>query len=521
MVVRVTAPSLRDVVIDRNGNVIKRKEEDDELTTLAEYWTLGRAGDRWILHSIEQDAEGAHHLDAPIVASPWSDDSRLHDDALTELAVADAVPDPRSAGRRRRLRRRRAHAGARPLGGRRSLRPRGAGGRRPAGGRGVGRGGRRRRRRARARGDAGGGARAAVPARQNTRLVVRGPRLPRLRSSRSTPQAQPPTFTVEAVSTAGAARGPRHRGRAEGRRIAPRRSPSAGRSRSATTPPRRGGSSRPPRWATLLLAVPNVSEGRDAATLDAIGAAFSPAARGCSTSTPTPTTTAPCSRSRASRARSPGAAGGRARGGRADRPSEHAGVHPRVGALDVAPIVHRGDAGRGAAVAEALLLAHRLGRDLGLPVYLYGALAGGRARASLRAPAALAGLAPDYGPPRLHPTAGATLVAARPPLVAFNVELAAPATLDDARAIAAASARAGRRGCPACARSGCSSPAAASSRSRPTSRTRASPPPTSSPPSPATPRSRRRARRARPGRGARRPRGPAAQPPHPEDHLDS
>src|SRR5215207_7611106 len=92
VVVRLTA-QLRDVVIDRDGNVIKRKEEDDELTTLAEYWTLGRDGDRWILHSIEQDAEGAHQLDAPIVASPWSDTARLNDEAVTELAVADAVPD--------------------------------------------------------------------------------------------------------------------------------------------------------------------------------------------------------------------------------------------------------------------------------------------------------------------------------------------------------------------------------------------------------------------------------------------
>jgi Tim44-like domain len=92
VVVRLEAV-LRDVVIDAGGNVINRKEEDDELTTLAEYWTLGRAGDGWILHSIEQDAEGAHHLDAPIVASPWSDDARMHDEALTELAVADATPD--------------------------------------------------------------------------------------------------------------------------------------------------------------------------------------------------------------------------------------------------------------------------------------------------------------------------------------------------------------------------------------------------------------------------------------------
>jgi glutamate formiminotransferase / 5-formyltetrahydrofolate cyclo-ligase len=69
-------------------------------------------------------------------------------------------------------------------------------------------------------------------------------------------------------------------------------------------------------------------------------------------------------------------AGARVAVERIDLPA-HAGVHPRVGALDVAPIVYRSEAERGAACAEALLLGHRLGRDLGLPVYLYGALAGG------------------------------------------------------------------------------------------------------------------------------------------------
>lgn len=124
----------------------------------------------------------------------------------------------------------------------------------------------------------------------------------------------------------------------------------------------------------------------------------------------------------------------------------HEGLHPRVGVVDVAPIVHRTDDERGAATAEALLLAHRLGRDLGLPVYMYGTLAGGRARASLRAPGALAGLAPDYGPPQLHPTAGATLVAARPPLVAFNVEI--EGSLEDARRIAALIREGGEEGLP-------------------------------------------------------------------------
>jgi glutamate formiminotransferase len=126
----------------------------------------------------------------------------------------------------------------------------------------------------------------------------------------------------------------------------------------------------------------------------------------------------------------------------------HAGVHPRVGALDIAPIVHRTEAERGAACAEALLLGHRLGSDLGLPVYLYGALAGGRARAVLRRPGALEGLAPDYGPRALHATAGATLVAARGPLIAFNVELAPPATLDDARRVAALIREGGEEGLP-------------------------------------------------------------------------
>jgi glutamate formiminotransferase/glutamate formiminotransferase/formiminotetrahydrofolate cyclodeaminase len=81
-------------------------------------------------------------------------------------------------------------------------------------------------------------------------------------------------------------------------------------------------------------------------------------------------------------------------------------------------------------------------------VYLYGILAGGRTRASLRRPGALEGLAPDAGPPGPHPTAGVVLVAARPPLVAFNLELAPPATLASARAIAARIREGGPEGLP-------------------------------------------------------------------------
>lgn len=124
---------------------------------------------------------------------------------------------------------------------------------------------------------------------------------------------------------------------------------------------------------------------------------------------------------------------------------QHAGAHPRIGALDIAPIVYLSDRDAGAACAEALVLADRLGEELQLPVFLYGTLGAGRTRAEVRrgGPDELARrmaageLRPDFGPSGLHRTAGGVLVGARPPLVAFNVELAPPAALDDAQAIAA------------------------------------------------------------------------------------
>lgn len=202
---------------------------------------------------------------------------------------------------------------------------------------------------------------------------------------------------------------------------------------------------------STLLAVPNVSEGRDQRALAAIGAAFETAGaarvldlhadpdhhRAVFTLAGAPGTLAEALQ-----------AGAREAIERIDL-TRHAGVHPRVGAMDVAPVVFRDDAARGAACAEALVAADLLG-ELGLPVYLYGILAGGRTRAELRANggAALAHLRPDAGPPHRHPTAGAALVAARPPLVAFNVELEAPATVQDARRIAARIREGGDDGLP-------------------------------------------------------------------------
>jgi glutamate formiminotransferase len=181
----------------------------------------------------------------------------------------------------------------------------------------------------------------------------------------------------------------------------------------------------------VLLAVPNVSEGRDEAALDAIAAAFEPLLH----------RSADPDHHRAvfTLAGEPGelhrrvVAGAREAIARIDL-RQHEGVHPRVGALDVAPIVFLRREDRGAACAEALVLADELGR-LGVPVYLYGELAGGRTRAQLRRAGGLAAFTPDFGPRDPHPTAGATLVAARPPLIAFNVEVDAP--VQTAREIAA------------------------------------------------------------------------------------
>ena len=91
-VVRIQA-KLRAYVLDSRGAKVMRKGERDELVTLAEYWTLARRNGAWMVQSIEQSAEGDHHLDEPIVASPWSDTQRLEDEAATELAVAGALPE--------------------------------------------------------------------------------------------------------------------------------------------------------------------------------------------------------------------------------------------------------------------------------------------------------------------------------------------------------------------------------------------------------------------------------------------
>ena len=121
----------------------------------------------------------------------------------------------------------------------------------------------------------------------------------------------------------------------------------------------------------------------------------------------------------------------------------HEGAHPRIGAADIVPVVPLVPEDLGRARTTALELAERVGNELGLPVFLYGELAGFRGPAFFRAggPAELrrrlesGEVAPDFGTARLDERVGGVLVGARRPLIAFNVNLRG--SLEAAKEIAA------------------------------------------------------------------------------------
>ena len=121
----------------------------------------------------------------------------------------------------------------------------------------------------------------------------------------------------------------------------------------------------------------------------------------------------------------------------------HAGVHPRIGAADVVPIVPVRPEDADRARVAALELARRVGSEIGLPVFLYGEVGEGRGPAFFRRGGTdelqrridAGELAPDFGPKQLDPAAGGVIVGTRPPLIAFNVNLVG-ANLEVAREIA-------------------------------------------------------------------------------------
>lgn len=110
----------------------------------------------------------------------------------------------------------------------------------------------------------------------------------------------------------------------------------------------------------------------------------------------------------------------------------HAGVHPRIGVLDVVPFVPLDRTRMATAIAARDAFAVWAGDELGLPCFLYGPE---RTLPEVRH-GAFATIDPDTGPVVAHPTAGACAVGARPVLVAYNVWLAT-ADLVTAKAIAA------------------------------------------------------------------------------------
>jgi len=192
-----------------------------------------------------------------------------------------------------------------------------------------------------------------------------------------------------------------------------------------------------------LEAVPNFSEGRDAATIDAIAGALSSHAELLDV------------HSDPDHNRSvftlvgddEGVVGALVAAVAVARERidlrEQEGAHPRIGAADVVPVVpvEPGDMERARRAARRV--AERIGTELSLPVFLYGELSPGRGpaffrrggTAELSARLERGELAPDFGPDRLHESAGGVIVGARRALIAFNVDLA-DADLEAARSIA-------------------------------------------------------------------------------------
>ncbi|HEY2777916.1 MAG TPA: glutamate formimidoyltransferase [Gaiellaceae bacterium] len=189
-----------------------------------------------------------------------------------------------------------------------------------------------------------------------------------------------------------------------------------------------------------LESVPNFSEGRDRATIDAIGAALGAHARLLDV------------HSDADHNRSVytlvgdedqlGDALVAAVAVAAERIDlrEHDGAHPCIGAADVVPIVPLRPDEMECARAAAVSIGARIG-ELGMPVFLYAPpergpafyRRGGRVELDRRLTAGE--LAPDFGPPALHATAGGVILGARSPLIAFNVNLRGPVSV--AREVAA------------------------------------------------------------------------------------
>jgi glutamate formiminotransferase / 5-formyltetrahydrofolate cyclo-ligase len=196
--------------------------------------------------------------------------------------------------------------------------------------------------------------------------------------------------------------------------------------------------------ALPLESVPNFSEGRDRATIDAIGAALGAHAELLDVHADEDHNRSVFTLVGEEKELEDALVAGVAAAKERIDLRRHEGAHPRIGAADVVPVVpiDRADLPRARRVAR--LVGKRLAAELGLPVFFYGELGGGNGPSFFRrgGPEELqrrvdsGEVKPDYGPPFLDEAAGGVLVGARRALIAFNVNLRG--ALDAARAIAAA-----------------------------------------------------------------------------------
>ena len=182
----------------------------------------------------------------------------------------------------------------------------------------------------------------------------------------------------------------------------------------------------------MLEAVPNVSEGRDAGVIAAIGDAFAARATLLGThADPDHHRSVFTLVAEAGDIVDALLAGVASAVERIDLRS-HVGVHPRVGAVDVVPLVPLVPEDMPRAVEAALGTARRIGAELGVPVFLYGEAGAGLRPVffrrggldELRRRVEAGELVPDAGPREIDPRTGVVLVGARAPLVAYNLELA-------------------------------------------------------------------------------------------------
>jgi glutamate formiminotransferase len=195
----------------------------------------------------------------------------------------------------------------------------------------------------------------------------------------------------------------------------------------------------------LLESVPNVSEGRDPAIIAAIGRAFGERGRVLDVHSDADHHRSVFTIVADENDLAATLLAGIARSAELIDLRSHDGIHPRVGAADVVPIVPFRADQMVLANDVALEVGRRVGDEIGLPVFLYGASGNGRRPAFFRrgGPAELqrrvdvGELQPAFGPARLDLRAGAVLIGARPLLIAFNVELQT-GDVADAQAIAAA-----------------------------------------------------------------------------------